>query len=338
MAEEKKKLIVSISPHIRDEKTSSNMMRDVIIALAPAALGAIFFFGVKALALILASISAALFSEWVMLRIRKKKPVFPDFASAVLTGLLLALIVSPAIPWWMVVVGSAISIIIAKHLFGGLGYNIFNPALVGRAFILASWPLIMTRWLQPFDKLTTATPLAVVKSQFNPDAALRINPLGFPSLSFLVGDPKMALTNMSEHLSAYWHLFLGNYGGCIGETSALLLLIGAAFLFIRKVIDWRIPLSYVSTVFILSALFGQDPIFSILAGGLMLGAFFMATDPVTTPVTKPGRWIFGIGAGVIVVIIRLFGGYPEGVCYSILLMNAATPLLDRYAIGRRFGT
>ena len=337
MAEEKNKLIVSISPHQRDKKTSWSMMRDTLIALVPTTLGGIVLFGAKALVLIAASLIAALISEWIMIKIRKRKPTLSDFGSAAITGILLALIVSPALPWWMVAVGASIAIIVAKHLFGGLGYSVFNPALVGRAFLLASWPVIMTTWLRPFDMLTTATPLALVKSQFNPDPALSLNPLGYPELAAFAIDPKMLITKMGEHIPVYWNLLTGVHGGSIGETSIILLLIGAIYLFIRQVIDWRIPLSYIGTVFVMSALFGRDPVFSILAGGLILGAFFMATDPVTSPVTKPGRWIFGIGAGILVVVIRHFGGYPEGVAYSILLMNAATPLLDRYAVGRRFG-
>jgi electron transport complex protein RnfD len=275
-------------------------------------------------------------TDLILQVIKTKKPPQPD-GSGFLTGLILGLILPPSLPWWTAAVGSFVALAIGKHVFGGLGFNIFNPALIGRAFLQASWPILMTTWQAPFQAITTATPLALVKSQFNLIESLRLKVADYPSLFFLGNDPKMLLSNIPLHLDAYWQLFIGNRAGCIGETSALALLLGVLFLFYKKVIDWRIPLAYVIAVAIFSMLFNQDPIFHILAGGLIIGAFFMATDPVTSPLTKKGRWIFGAGCGVLTVIIRLLGGYPEGVCYAILLMNSVTPLLDRYTLPRRFG-
>jgi len=315
-AEEKKiKLLVTPAPHVKDTMSGARMMQDTLISLTPAVIAAIILFGTKAVLPIVVSIITAVLAELGMLKFRKLPVAKADISSAALTGLLLALTLPPALPWWTCTVGSVAAIVIAKHFFGGLGYNIFNPALVGRAFLVASWPLMMTTWLAPLtgiDAVTTATPLA----QFKP----------------------MALTKMAEHVPIYIKLLLGNHGGSIGETCAIALILGGMFLLWRKVIEWRIPLSYIGTVAVFSMIFNEDPAFHVLAGGLLLGTFFMATDPVTSPVTKPGRWIFGIGCGVITMVIRLWGGYPEGVCYSILLMNATVPLLDRYFKGRTFGT
>ena len=232
--------------------------------------------------------------------------------AAFITGLLLALVLPVTVPLWIPVLGSIFAIAIAKFAFGGLGFNIFNPALAGRAFIIASWPALVSKYITP-DGITSATPLTVLKIQ-----------------------GQQALTQTFPNL--YQKLFVGNIAGAIGETSALALLFGAGFLFYKKIIDWRIPSLYIGTVFVLSFIFGYNPIFSILAGGLLIGAFFMATDPVTSPTTKNGRLIFGFGCGFLTVIIRGFSGLPEGVMYSILLMNALTPLIDRYTIPKPFGT
>ncbi len=299
---------VSPAPHIRDEITGERMMADTILSLLPATLFGIILFGLKALVLIITSIITAVLFEKVIAIIRKKQTARVDISSAALTGLLLALCLPPRVPVYLAIVGAGVAIFFSKALFGGLGYNIFNPALIGRAFLTASWPVYMTTWLKPFDAITGATPLALAKSHALP-----------------------------SDFNIFSSLFIGIRGGCIGETSAIALLLGASFLLLRKVIDWRIPVSYLSTVALISAIFGQNPIFQLLAGGLLLGALFMATDPVTTPVTKPGRFLFGIGCGMITMVLRLWGGYPEGVCYSILLMNAVTPLLDRYLRGRIFG-
>lgn len=300
------KLLVTPAPHFRAKDDSEWMMKDVLIALVPAALLSVYFFGINAAVVILTAVAASLVFEYLILKARKKAPVKTDYFAAAITGLLMAFCITSATPFWAVIIGAFVAIVITKHFFGGLGYNIFNPALVGRAFLLASYPVMMTTWMKPFDAITSPTPLNLVKEQ---------------GIS-----------------TAYGPLFFGNVGGSIGETSAAALLIGGLYLLWRKTIDWRIPASYFITVIVFSYISGVDPAFHLLAGGLMLGAIYMATDPVTSPVSKIGGWIFGFGCGLITMVIRLWGGYPEGVCYSILLMNATVPLIDRYLPGRKFGT
>lgn len=300
------KLIVSSSPHIRSRESTPKVMWSVVCALLPAAAVGVYFFGSSALRLIVVCTASAIITEALVQRLAGRPITITD-GSCVVTGLLCALILPPRLPWWMGAIGAAFAIAIIKQLFGGLGCNIFNPALAARAVLLASFPIYMTTWADPFDGLTSATPLAIVKDRL---------PIELPG---------------------YLELFIGNVGGSIGETSVICLLIGAGFLFLRRIISWHIPFTYIGTVALGSWLFGRDPLFSILAGGLILGAFFMATDMVTTPVTRKGQLIFGLGAGAIVVLIRHWGGYPEGVCYSILLMNGLTPLIDRWTIPRRFG-
>ncbi|RZN65615.1 MAG: RnfABCDGE type electron transport complex subunit D [Candidatus Methanoliparum thermophilum] len=294
---DKKNIKMTPSPHLKKDISVKRIMFLVILALMPTTIAGIYFFGYHALLVIILSILSAEIAEFLSLKIQKKKFVMDG--SAIITGLLLALVLPPTVPFWVPVVGSFFAIAIAKHAFGGLGQNLFNPALVGRAFLMICWPVLMTRWVTPFDAVTTATPLAALKMQ-NLVIASNID------------------------------LFFGGIGGCIGETSALAILIGGIILIALKVIDWRTPLSIICTVFVLMLLLGQDPIFHILAGGLMLGAFFMATDYVTTPITGWGRVIFGMGVGLLIVVFRLWSGMPEGVCYSILIMNGFTPLIDRY--------
>jgi len=281
----------------------------VIALLFPAGAG-VYFFGYRALSVIAVCLVTAVLTEYAVKKLLRKKPFVMD-GSAVITGLLLALVLPPTIPLWMAAVGSVFAIAIVKEAFGGLGHNIFNPALGSRAFLAACFAAKMTMWVAPMgfgvDAVTTATPL---------------------SNSFIWGGSKLSL---------YRDLFLGNTGGSIGETSALLILVGGILLLVLGIINWRIPLFYIGTVAFLSLAFGEDALFQILAGGLMLGAFFMATDYVTSPLTSRGRIIFGIGAGILTVIIRRFGGLPEGVCYSILFMNAVTPLIDRYVKVRPYG-
>lgn len=306
-------LIVSSSPHLHSPDNVPAAMRDVLIALIPALLVAVYYFRLPAVMVILACVVSAYVAELVCLKMMKKDSATKEY-SAVVTGLLLAFCLPPTLPVWMAMLGSVFAIVIAKHLFGGLGHNIFNPALIGRAFLLASFPVAMTTWVSPIDGVTTASPLGIMK-----EAA-------------------------GQQLPSISDLLLGNVSGSLGETSALALLIGGLYLLYKKHIDWRIPGSYLGTVFVLTSIiaaikgYGMEfPVFHLFAGGLFLGAFFMATDWVTSPVTKLGRIIFGVGAGLLVVVIRLKGGYPEGVCYSILLMNVVTPLIDRYTKARVFG-
>jgi len=299
-------LIVSSSPHLHSANKVSTAMRDVCIALLPALVGAVYFFGMAAATVILTCVITALLSEVIAPKIMHREVTISD-GSAVVTGLLLAFCLPSTIPLWIAAIGSAVAIIIGKQFFGGLGCNIFNPALIGRAFLVASWPVAMTTWVTPLDGVTTATPLGIIKE------------------------------GLSEQLPSLGQLFMGNVAGCLGETSALALIVGGLYLLYKGHIDWRIPFSYLGTVFVVTAVVGADPLFHLLSGGLMLGAFFMATDWVTTPITKKGRLLFGVGCGLLTVLIRLMGGYPEGVCYSILLMNLATPLIDRYTKARVFG-
>ena len=304
-----KKFLISPGPHLWRGESVSRIMYIVVLALIFPTAAGIYFFGYRALLVTLVSVVAAVLSEYTVKKLRKR--AFVMDGSTIVTGLLLALVLPPTVPLWMVAIGSIFSITIVKEAFGGLGHNIFNPALGGRAFMAACFSLKMTTWVAPMgfstDAVTTATPL---------------------NNSFIWEGDKLAL---------YRDLFLGNTGGSIGETSALLILIGGILLLALRIINWRIPVAYIGTVAILSLAFGQDVLVQILAGGLMLGAFFMATDYVTSPITGRGRIIFGIGAGILTVIVRRFGGLPEGVCYSILFMNAVTPLIDRYVKVRPYG-
>lgn len=306
---------LSSSPHLKHKATVPILMRDVIVALIPAAFAGTLFFGPKALVLMAISTGAAVLSEAVYERVSGRPITIGDWSAAV-TGLLLAFNIPVTAPWWLAVVGSAFAIIIVKQLFGGLGQNFVNPALAARAMLMAAWPAHMTSWVRPFDAVSTATPLATLVPK--------------------AGEATAALPS-------YWNMFIGNIPGCLGETSALAILIGGVYLLFRGVIDWRIPVGFIGTVAVLTwitgpqGVFTGDPLAHILAGGLMLGAFFMATDYVTSPVTRKGRLIMGIGCGIITVLIRIYGSYPEGVSYSILIMNLATPLIDKFVQPRVFG-
>lgn len=315
-------LTISSSPHAHSPVTTQTIMRDVLIALVPALLGSIYFFGFRALLVTLVSAAACVFFEWGFCKIRKLHCKTYDL-SAVVTGVLLAFVCPVTIPYWTIILGDFFAIVLVKMLFGGLGKNIVNPALAGRAFLF-SWPVLMSNWvkvgfdnaaglLSTADAVTAATPLAVMHQQKM-----------LPEESIL-------------------DMFLGNIGGCIGETSALLLIIGFVYLLYRKVITARIPLAYIGTVAILAFLFpqGNDRIAwmaaQVFGGGLMLGAIFMATDYVTSPLTKLGQIVYGIGCGVITILIRYFGGYSEGVTYAILCMNACAVLLDKIGRPVKFG-
>lgn len=308
------KLNVSYAPHIRTERYISTTMRDVLIALVPALCGGVYFFGIRALIVTLVSVCACMLSEYIWTVLAKKKNSLPDLSAAV-TGVLLAFCMPPSVPYYMVTVGAVFAIIIVKSFFGGLGQNIVNPALAARAFLLACWPVAMTDYSIPgADAVSGATPLAVMKG---------------------VGEGTLA---------SYRDLFLGtNIGGCIGEVSALLILIGALYLFVRKVISHVIPITYILTVGVFGLLFSKDGfmqgdfLYSILAGGVMLGGVFMATDYTTSPLTAKGQALYAFLAGIITGVIRVYGGYPEGVTYAILVMNIATPLIDKAIVPKTFG-
>lgn len=311
---ENKKLIVSNTPHIRSSVTTTSIMADVIIALTPAALMGVYYFGFRALGIILMSIAWCVIFEWLFQKITKKKITVGDL-SAVVTGLLLAMNLPASSPLWMPVVGAFVAIVLAKQIFGGIGQNFINPALAARAFLLASYPSEMTKWTKPeglmsnaLDAVTTATPLANLKE----------------------GAFEPGMTDIIDAL-------VGNIGGCIGETCAIALIIGGIYLLVKKVISWRIPVTYIATVFILTFLFGRMPVYELFIGGLMLGAFFMATDYSSSPITPKGQIIMGIGCGILTSLIRVYGGYPEGVSYSILIMNLFVPLIDRYTQPKIFG-
>ncbi len=327
-------LVVSSSPHIRDAMTIERLMWSTIIALLPALFGSVYFFGLRALSLITLSCASSLFFEALAQKILGRKITIYD-GSALITGILLAFSLPPGVPYFIPVVGSAFSIIIVKHLFGGLGYNFINPALAARAFLVVSWPTFMTKGFLPpqlgslsgLSAITQATPLTLIK-----DARVFLRP----------EEAAKIITELNSPASIR-NLFFGQVGGCIGETSALLLLLGASFLLLIRVIDYRIPLAYLTTCFFISLLtklfihHSPTPLFHLFSGGLILGAFFMATDPVTIPITSKGRVVFGIGCGLITMLIRLFGGYPEGVCYSILFMNIMTPFIERLTRPRIYG-
>ena len=319
------KLIVSSSPHVRTNKDTSYIMKQVVIALLPASLAALFFFRLSALNVIFFCVTGSVGAEFVCQKISKQESTIGDF-SAVVTGLLLAFNVPASLPWWMCLLGAAFAIIVVKMVFGGIGNNFVNPALAARAFLLASFPVAMTLWTRTgvnwvssgnIDAYTTATPLSFLKAGSN----------GVSSLA----DSGISISNM----------LIGNIGGCIGETSAVLIILGGLYLMYKGIINYVIPTFYICTVAILMFILGgfnfTFVIYELLAGGLMLGAFFMLTDYTTSPMTKKGQIIYAVLAGLITTVIRLYGGYPEGVSYSILLVNIMTPLIDKYTKTKVFG-
>ena len=316
-------LTISSSPHVHADVTTRTIMRDVLIALIPALAGSVYFFGLRALLVTLVAAATAYITEKLWCKLMKQDDKTYDL-SALVTGVLLAFVCPPTIPYWMVMVGAAFAILLVKMLFGGIGKNIVNPALAGRAFMF-SWPVAMSTWVKvgyenaaglfnTADAVTAATPLAAMHQGYIDPAA-----------------------------GSLMDMFLGNVGGCIGETSVLLLVIGYAYLVYRKVLTLRIPGAYIGTVAVLTFLFpqGNDRILwtaaQLFSGGLMLGAFFMATDYVTSPITKMGQVLFGIGCGILTILIRYFGGYNEGVSYAILIMNCCVVLLDRIGRPTKFG-
>ena len=318
---EKIQFIVQSSPHLKDKDSVPKIMYAVVLSLIPATCASVYFFRLQAIFLYFSCIGASLATEALFLWIRKK-PIHSVWdGSVIITGMLLAMILPPAFPIGLAMIGAVIAVGIGKHVFGGLGHNIFNPALVGRAFLSTAFPVAMTTWIPPVllkvDTATFATPLGNLKFQ---DAIAR------------------------GTLTAIKDLFWGNTGGCLGETSAIALLLGGCYLLFRRVIDWRIPLGIILSLSIFTGIFWlanpekfASPLFHLLAGGLMIGAFFMATDIVTSPITPVGAWIYGLGIGFVIGLIRLFGGFPEGVMYSILFMNTVVPLLNQYTKPRILG-
>ena len=317
-----KGMLLSSSPHSFTPVTTSRMMLSVIIALIPAVGYGVYLYGFSALALILVSIVSAVAAEYVFRKVIKASTTIGDF-SAIITGLLLALVLPPKTPLWMVALGAIFAIVVAKEFFGGLGANPFNPALIGRAFLLMSFPAAITTWSMPnglalaADATSTATPLALVKQG-------------------------AALSDVANYFGAsdvgglFRQLFMGYRSGSLGESSILLIVLGGLFLIGIGVIQWIVPASVIASAFVFSWILGMNPLFTVLTGGIVFGAFFMATDYSTRPLTPVGQLAFGVGIGLITVIIRKFGGFPEGVTYAILIMNIATPYLNKIRV-KKYG-
>ena len=323
------KLLVSPSPHTHGKESTQSIMRDVLIALAPAMLVSILSSGWSALMLILVGAAACVLTEFLIQKYLLKRPVTVSDLSAVVTGCLLALNLPPNSPWWLIVIGSVVAVGVAKMTFGGLGQNIFNPALVGRVFLLVSFPVLMTTWNDSgsmfglVDAFSGATPLGAVKEGLKNG---------------------MTLSELTADNLTFSQQFFFNMGGSAGEFSAIALILGFIYLLCRRVIKATIPVTIFCTVFVVSGIFWladperfTNPVFNLFTGGLLLGAIFMATDYVTSPMTTKGQIIFGIGIGLITVFVRYFGSYPEGVSFAILIMNCTVPLLNKYCKPRRFG-
>ncbi len=320
-------LTVSPSPHIHSEDSTRKIMYRVVYAMIPALLWSVFVFGLDALRVTLIAVAACLAFEYIIQKyLMKVQPSVSD-GSALVTGILLAFNVPSNIPWWIIIIGALAAIGIAKLSFGGLGTNIFNPALVGRVFLLISFPVQMTSWpvnrQGAVDGVTAATPLGIIKEGINN---------GLP------------ISEISEKLPDTADMLVGNIGGSLGEISAILLIIGGIYMLYKKVITWHIPVAVIGSVALIAAVFWVvdpqnyiNPVYHILSGGLMLGAIYMATDMVSSPMTHKGQLIFGVGIGVITICIRLFGAYPEGISFAILIMNAFTPLINNYVKPKRFG-
>ena len=320
MDQENLNLTVSCSPHVHAADGTRDIMLDVVIALIPAMLGAVYFFGLRSLCVMAVSVAACVVFEYLYRKLLKKDTTVGD-CSAIVTGVLLAMVCPVTIPYWTIIIGDFFAIVVVKQLFGGIGCNFLNPALAGRAFLF-SYPVIMTTWVAPYtslnligsnaDAVTAATPMSYLHQGMLPDTSVLYS-------------------------------FIGSVGGCLGETSAVLLLAGGVYLVVRKVISARIPLAYIATVAVIALLFpqGNDRLqwlgYQVFSGGLMLGAIFMATDYATSPEEKGGQIVYGIGCGLITMLIRYFGSYAEGVSYAILIMNVTVLLLDKIGVPKRFG-
>lgn len=333
MKQKDPELLLVHAPLLRQGMTTPKAMRDVIYALLPATAASLWFFGLSAVLVIGSSIAGAVLAEVIFAESDARGATLRD-ATGLLTGLLLGLSLPPGLPMWMAFLGGFVAIGFGKIIWGGLGQNLFNPALVGRAFLLATFPIAMTTWVSAgvdggFLSVYESN-LALPFMQSKIDAVTAATPLG--------------MLKFEQQVTPLANLMFGRIGGSLGETSGVLLLLGGVYLWLRRDLDWRIPVSILLTVILFSAVLSlvdetryPSPLFSVFSGGLMLGAIYMATDPVTSPLTPKGAWIFGIGVGLLVMLIRVFGGLPEGVMYAILLMNAATPLIDRYTQPRVFG-
>lgn len=297
-------LYISTAPHVRSQQNTRSLMLDVIIALMPATIAGIYYFGVNAALLVVISTFSAVLFEYLWQKLTHKTIRVGDLSAAV-TGLLVGLNLPPTAPWWLPVIGSGLAIILVKQLFGGIGDNFVNPALAARGILLASWPVRMTAFVLP--------------------------------TCFSGADATTSATVLAGYEASYMDMFLGNIPGCIGEVCKAAILLGFLYMLIRGVITWRIPVTFLAVVFVFSAILGNDPLQAILCGGVMLGAVFMATDYTTSPMSAKGQFIYAAGCGIIVVIIRYFCNYPEGVTYAILVMNIVTPLLDKYVKPRLYG-
>lgn len=300
------KLIVSSSPHLNSPVKTRTLMMDVIIALIPAFIASIVLFGVRSIIVVCVTVASCVVVEFICRKVMKRPNTIGD-CSAIVTGLLLAFNLPVGVPIWMAVLGAVIAIVVVKQMFGGIGNNFVNPALAARIILMTSFPTIMTTWVAPFDGTATATPLAIIAE------------------------------GTGNNLPSYLDMFLGKSGGCLGETCAAALLLGGIYLVIRKVISPIIPLVYIGVVFVFSAALGQDPVMQILSGGLFLGAIFMATDYVTSPLTNKGKLIYAVGCGVLTVLIRSFGSLPEGVSFSIIIMNILVPHIEKLTTPKPFG-
>ncbi|MEE9358838.1 RnfABCDGE type electron transport complex subunit D [Candidatus Vondammii sp. HM_W22] len=326
-------LLLQSAPMLRQGMTTPQAMKDVWYALTPAVLAALWFFGIGALLLLITTIAGALLTEWIFTSEDRRRTAIGD-NSAALTGLLLGLTLPPSLPLWMAFLGGVVAIGLGKIIWGGLGNNLFNPALVGRAFLLGTFPIAMTTWTAAIGP----------SGFFDIQGSILALPFQSPVYDAMSAATPLGLMKFEQQSTDLLNLFIGNTSGSLGETSGLLLILGGLFLLLRRDLDWRIP----AAIFISASLFSlalfltdsvrfPDPFFTLFSGGMLLGAIYMATDPVTSPLTPKGTWIFGIGIGILVVLIRTFGGLPEGMMYAILLMNAATPLIDRYTQPRVFG-
>jgi electron transport complex protein RnfD len=324
-------LTVSPSPHIHSNDTVQKLMYGVVVSLIPALLISFFVFGLNSLYVMSLSVLFCMGTEYVLTRfLLKQEPTVTD-GSAIITGILLGFNVPASLPWWALLIGSIVAIGVGKTAFGGLGNNPFNPALVGRVFLLISFPVQMTSWPIPFasrfqfiDAATGATPLAIIKEGID------------------AGKP---ISELMSEIPSYLSLLLGDLGGCLGEISAVGLITGFAYMLWKKITTWHVPVAMLGTMFIFTGVLWLinpdkyiDPVFHILTGGALLGAFYMATDYVTSPMTVKGMLIYGVGIGFITVVIRVFGSYPEGVSFAILIMNGFVPLMDKYIKPKRFGS